>query len=440
MTSFALLPDSSEPLQLGSLRAHVVSCSDAAIVNLDGDLTFDQGFMPRTAADQPLTGPYEAWEQCAAQLPQLAHSPAAQPVIADLPVLPAGPDYLTDAQLKRAATLLGALAQSYWRFGIGPMYLARNSQISAQLPAALEQPWREVSHRLGRSEVTLSTEDCFFNNFTFIDPGYLGPDGSYRAEDARIELLRPKIPAYGNEAERVFIAAFVEVNAVIAPVVSLACRLEEALAIGPDAHEEICTLLLELAKGARGAMEAFRRVSPRSHSRTYCDPVELAKTFATWDVPAPGYPTGPSGSATPVVHFFDALIGRSGYDTTLGAFAWHLRGNQLPPKHRKFFDLVQGLDVRGYVEALAKSSAARYRETAEAFNEVVSSYAGDDGFLGVHKGKVVDYLGVGTIVGRNQSTAHDQIFIADATWTDMADKLQSARDERTRLLLTTEPS
>ena len=177
-------------------------------------------------------------------------------------------------------------------------------------------------------------------------------------------------------------------------------------------------------------MRAFRRVSPRKDSGTYCDPIELAKTFATWDVPAPDYPTGPSGSATPVVHFFDAFIGRSRYDTTLGAFANHLRGTQLPQKHREFFDLVRGLDVRGYVQSLAELAPTRYRETAEAFNEVVSSFAGDGGFLGVHKGKVVDYLGVGTIVGRNQSTAHDQIFIADATWTDMAEKLQSARDER----------
>ncbi len=415
----------------GSLADYVFSCSTPGLIDADGDLTFGHGFMPRTAADEPLTGPHEAWEQLAAQLPQLSVSPHARRVIADLPAFPAGPDDLPGPRLKRAATLLGAIAQSYWRFGVDRMFLARNEQIPAQLPAAIARPWQQVSHRLGRTEVTLSTEDCFFNNFTFIDPRYLDQDGTYPIEDARIELIRPKIRAYGNEAERVFIAAFVEVNAVIAPVVQLSARIEEVVADGgPDAYEEIGELLAAVADCARGAARAFRRVSPRRTSGTYCDPVELAKTFAMWDVPAPGHPTGPSGSATPVLHFFDAFIGRSRYDTTLGAFAKHLRDTQLPRKHREFFNLVRRLDLRGYVESLAETAPAGYRQTAEAFNDVVAAFAGDKGFLGVHKGKVVDYFSVGTIVGRNQSTAHDQVFIADATWTDMAAKLERARDER----------
>lgn len=48
---------------------------------------------------------------------------------------------------------------------------------------------------------------------------------------------------------------------------------------------------------------------------------------------------------------------------------------------------------------------------------------------------MVNYLGVGTIVGRNQSTAHDQTFVSDATWTEMAGKLQQSREERTGLTL-----
>ncbi|SER51586.1 hypothetical protein [Lentzea albida] len=95
--------------------------------------------------------------------------------------------------------------------------------------------------------------------------------------------------------------------------------------------------------------------------------------------------------------------------------------------------------MRGCVEGLAGSAPARHREVDAAFNEVVSSFAGDDGSLGVYKGKVVDHLGVGTVVGRNESTAHDQMFLADATWTAVADKLQRARDERTVLAVDKKP-
>ncbi|WP_434444113.1 hypothetical protein [Lentzea sp. E54] len=418
------------------LAQYVATCATDAARNLDGDLTFDHGFMPRTMTSAPLTGPYEAWEQVAARLPELAFHSDAQAIIADLPPLTAGPDDLPDHQVKRAATVLGLLAHSYWRFGVARMNMSRNRDIPDHLPSVIEQPWQQVCRRLGRDGAGLTVEDWVFNNTTFSDPGRIGPGGEYRIEDATIENLRPAIPVYGNRAEQVFTSAFFEINAAVTPVVRAVCRLAQAIGEGgPDAHDEVSRILLDMADCARGAMKSFRRVSPRSDSSTFCDPVDWSKTLVTWTVPPPGYPTGPSGSAIPMAHFFDALIGRTRYDSTLGVFAQELRGTQLPRKHREFFDLVRELDVRGYAQGLAKVAPTRHVAVAEAFNEVLSSFAGDSGFLGVHKGKVVNYLGVGTIVGRNQSTAHDQTFVADATWTEMAGKLQDSREERTGLTL-----
>ncbi|WP_256237338.1 hypothetical protein [Lentzea flaviverrucosa] len=419
-----------------SLVRYVANSSADSALHLDGDLTVDHGFMPRTVANSPLTGPHAAWEQAAARLPELAFSPNAQAIIADLPPLAVGPDDLPDHQVKRAATVLGLLAHSYWRFGVARMYMSRNRDIPDQLPSVIKQPWEQVCRRLGRDDTGLTLEDWVFNNVTFSDPGRMGPGGEYRIEDATIENLRPSIPVYDNRAEQVFTSAFFEINAAVAPVVREVCRLEQVMSEGgPDAHVEVSQILLVAAQCARDAMKSFRRVSPHSNSATFCDPVDWAKTLVTWTVPPPGYPTGPSGSATPLVHFFDALIGRARYDSALGVFAQELRGTQLPRKHRGFFNLVRELDVRGYVRSLKETAPVQHATVAEAFNEVVSAFAGDSGFLGVHKGKVVNYLGVGTIVGRNQSTAHDQTFIADATWTEMAGKLQHARDERTGLTL-----
>lgn len=420
----------------GALDRHVVSCSEDSVRHLDGDLTIDHGFMPRTVASPLLPGPHAAWEQVAARLPELAFTQSAQSIIADLPPLAAGPDELSDEHVKRAATVLGLLAHSYWRFGVARMYMSRNSDIPDELPSVIKRPWQQVCRRLGRDGAGLTIEDWVFNNVTFSDPGLVGPAGEYRVEDATIENLRPAIPVYGNRAEQVFTSAFFEINAAVTPMVREVCRLERAIREGgPGAHDEVCRILLVAAGCARGATKSFRRVSPRSDSATFCDPVDWAKTLVTWTVPPPGYPTGPSGSATPLVHFFDALIGRTRYDSTLGVFAQELRGSQLPQKHRSFFDLVRELDLRSYVRGLANVAPARHSAVAEAFNEAVSAFAGDSGFLGVHKGKVVNYLGVGTVVGRNQSTAHDQTFIADATWTEMAGKLQHAREERTGLAL-----
>ncbi|MFC3456312.1 hypothetical protein [Amycolatopsis speibonae] len=427
-----------DPQRRDSLARHVSACSEPSVRHLDGDLTIDHGFMPRVLADCLLPKRYDAWEQVVARLPDLAFASNAQAILGDLPLLAVDADHLPDDQLKRAATMLGIIAHCYWRFGIARMYHARNSDVPDQLPEVIERPWRQVCQRLGRASEGFTTEDCFFNNFTFLDKNQIGPGGLYRIEEAKIEALRPMIRVYGNEAERVFVSAFVEVNAAVTPAIRLACQLEQAIGDGgPDAHEMVSGLLVNLAKCARGAMSSFRRISPRKNSSTFCDPVDWAKTYVTWTVPAAGYPTGPSGSATPLVHFFDALLCRAQYETTLGAFAKGLRRTQLPKKHREFFDLVRALDIRGYVQSLAGVASARYRATAEAFNELVESFAGDSGFLGVHKGKVVDYLGVGTIVGRNQSTAHDQTYVANATWTEMAGKLEDAREERTTLELAT---
>jgi hypothetical protein len=45
----------------------------------------------------------------------------------------------------------------------------------------------------------------------------------------------------------------------------------------------------------------------------------------------------------------DAVMGTVEYKSELGVFAKSLRASQLPRKHETFFDLIQALDIRGYV-------------------------------------------------------------------------------------------
>ena len=47
----------------------------------------------------------------------------------------------------------------------------------------------------------------------------------------------------------------------------------------------------------------------------------------------------------------------------------------------------------------------QFGRLAKAYNRVVSAYAGEGGFLDKHVAKVFNYLGVATMVGRNQSTS-----------------------------------
>ena len=411
--------------------ARFLEASEASPANADGDLTATHGFLPRRLRLEPLPELYRPWEEAARSLPSLTLDSRVRAVLGALPPLPAGPDALPDEHLKRAATLLGMIAHSYWRFGIDRMVVARNRDIDAELPSVIADPWAKVCVRLGRAGPGLTTEDWVFNNFTFVDAAQTDGVGGYEVRHIVNEAVRPIVPAYGNQAERVFTACFVDIHAAMAPVVAAACRIEAAIEeAGPAGAARVAVELEEIARCTRETVQRFRRVSPCPSSRTYCDPVDWAKTLVTWTVPPPGYPSGPSGSAAPFMHFLDALIGRDAFDSAQGCFAQHLRAVQLPPRHRVFFDHLRALDVRGYVGDLARAGVSGGGTAVEAFHAVIDAFAGPAGFLGVHKGKVVDYLGVGTVVGRNQSTAHEQTYVADATWTGMAVRLEDAIEER----------
>jgi len=386
--------------------------------------------LPRRLDHQVLGGVHQAWEQAAALLPALAFDPRAREVLGTLPLLSAGSSDLDDRHVKRAATLLGLLAHSYWRFGLERMFVSRNSDVPDDLPPAIEVPWVQVCRRLGRRGPGLTLEDWVFSNFTFTDPGQLDHRGDYDVADITNDTVRPAIPVYGNAVERVFTSAFVDVHAALAPVVDAVLRIEVALRHDLDGHTEVADSLEVIAGCAKRATRAFRRVSPQQRSPTFCDPTDWAKTLVTWTVPPPGWPAGPSGSATPFVHFYDAVIGRARYESRLGVFAAEMRSSQLARKHEVFCDLVRALDIRSYVERLRGENSAAFQGCVDAFDEVADAFAGQGGFLGVHKGKVVDYLGVGTVVGRNQSTAHDQTYVADSSWTAMADDLTDAMKER----------
>jgi cytochrome b involved in lipid metabolism len=399
---------------------------------MDGNVSREHGFLPPRVLVAPLPTSHSAWEQAARELPHLVFSSSAQDELSRMPLLSAEEPSLPDPHLKRAAVIMGLLASGYWRFGIERLFLTRNSDIEDGLPPAILEPWKTICRRLGRSRHYQSTEDLLSNNFTFLDGRKCASDGGYDVGDAVVENLRNLIPVFNNEAERVFYSAMVEVQAASAPLVEEICYVQHRiLESGVEARDDVVEALERMSACVKAATNALSKVSARPDSGTYCDPILWAKTVAIFNVPPTTYPSGPmSGAALPVVHTLDSLVGRRRFDSDYGKFSRSIQAGFLPEKLRGFLAAMNEVSIREYVCAAVRVDQRRSAGLAVAFDALVDSYAGNGGFLATHVAKVTHYLGVGTLVGRNQSTSGDQRHVGEQSWTHVAAQLQVSAGER----------
>src|SRR5689334_12468561 len=120
-----------------------------------GFLSELHGFLPTIAPLRRFSGPFEAWDQLAAELPRLYSNLTLRRRVADLPILYADDEHLPDAHLLRAASFLGIVAHALHRV---------QPDVPTRTPDSIEVPWREVSRRLRRREPILSYIDLIVYN------------------------------------------------------------------------------------------------------------------------------------------------------------------------------------------------------------------------------------------------------------------------------------
>src|SRR5206468_133484 len=96
----------------------------------------------------------------------------------------------------------------------------------------------------------------------------------------------------------------------------------------------------------------------------------------------------------------------------------------------EFTRLVRRLPLKSYILSKKDSAPMQFGRLAEAYNRVVSAYAGEGGFLDKHVAKVFNYLGVATMVGRNQSTSGHERRVCHETWNTVATELRISICER----------
>ena len=371
-----------------------------------GFLSESHGFMPREPPLLALPASHKAWDDVAAQLPELIRTLDLRRALGAMAVLGAGEDELSDRDLLRASAILSIFAYACYYVETEP---------PDALPASVTTPWHEVSRRLRRPAPHLSFSDMNLYNWRLVDAG--------EADGIHVENLSLLIALVGNEDERRFQMTPVEAVARLAPSVGAIVRAQEAVAA--DDARALEHELMGLADVLHDVTAVtFAKVDPNSYSPTYVDPVVWGKSVAPFATPWDAAVPGPSGTAIPSFTLLDVLFGRT-YETKIGRETNRAR-SWFPPHWQAFLGAAQSteLTVSEYV------SRRGDRALRGLFQEALDAYAGDSGLLARHRLKTYGYLDLSFKAGRTKTLGGIGGGFAERVWDSTDGELELARQER----------
>ena len=370
-----------------------------------GFLSEEWGLAPGRLPTLEMPPSHRAWDEVIAQLPDLFRTLRLREVVERLPVLSARPEDLADQHLLRASALMSMLAHAYVRV---------ETQPPVALPPAVGRPWQEISERLHRRAPVLSYIDLIVYNWRLRDPGLPDP--------MRVENLDLLIPTVGNREERSFHLTQVEILAQCAPIVGAVVRAQEAIAGGDRAALER-ELLLIIERLRHVAEVSFQKIDPNPRGSGFVDPVVWAKTVAPFAVPITPGVQGPSGTSSPIFHLLDVFLGRAGYESLLGQETLHIR-DWYPAHWLAFLAAVDAVSLRDFV------TTGGDPHLQGVFQMLMETYAGDKGFLGIHRLKVYGYLETAFKMGRSVTIGGFKGLFRERTWHAVDVELMNTRDER----------
>lgn len=368
-----------------------------------GFLSWERGFLPRADPRRRLPHDYRAWDQIAAELPNLYANLTVRKRVEELPLLDASKPHLADEDVLRSAGILAILAHAYW--------YCQPTTVN-KLPEVIGKPWAQLRARLGRRQETITYIDLIVYNWQRKDPN--GP--------LVVENLSLLLPTIGNQEEQVFYLTQLEILARCSQVLRTMLIAQGAV-IGGDTRR-LEAALFALAEQLEGIVRtSLPKISPHAHSHTFVDAVTWAKTVAPFAVPFHQGVLGPSGTSSPIFNALDIFLGRKQYSSFLGKEIQQLR-TVYPPFWRALMLALSSVNTAAFVAA-SKSTTLR-----DAYRLASDAYAGDGGFLGRHRMKVYGFLELAFKVGRAVTIGGFGGAFKDRTWDQVDTELTRSRVER----------
>jgi len=399
---------------------------DAAVSNADdptfGFLSESDGFLP---AEPPLTTlpeSHSAWDQIAAEIPELFARARLRARAHDLPVLDI--DTLPDEYLRRASLILGVLAHVFVREGqmtraplTGTDPIARTDMDldpALELPKSIERPWYRVCERLGRLGPSLHFDDLAVYNWRLRDANC--------RDRMRVENLNLLVPTTASPEERIFYTTIVENMAVVAPLTPLLMRSQQAVV--DEDEPSLIAVLSGIYDGLRKITQvSLQKIDPNPLSRNHVDPLIWAKFVAPLAAPIRKGELGLSGGASPTFVMLDTFFERTRLDSPMGREGREIR-RWLPRGQKQFIEALREVSIAEFV----KRSGSR--PLAGAYAQTLEAYAGSHGWLGKHRLKVYGFMETGFRAGRNSTNGGFSGSLRDRAWEQLDHDMERSRRER----------
>ena len=375
-----------------------------------GHVSEDCGFVPPAGLPDALPASHRAWDELAMSLPALWQDMTVRDAVLELPELAAGPEDLPDRALWRASVVLAALGHSFLHCDLEDLH-ARAPPLP--LPGQLARPWAQVSARMGRRAPHVAYDDLMTCNWRLLD--------ARRSDPMRVENLVLAVPLLGNAAEHGFLCTNIEITAQLAPVVGAVIRAQEAVA--RDDRDGLARELLAILERVCHVTEvSLPKLDPNAYGRGFTDPVVWAKLTAILASPIAAGVPGVSGADATALRLVDQFLGRTRFETPLGADAVRVRA-WYAPNVRRFLDGVDELAVRDYARRGDP-------ELVGLFQSLVDAWTGERGYLATHRRKVYGYVQTGYKVGRSPTASGLAGSFSQRPWRIVAGQLDAAREER----------
>ncbi|CAJ0554480.1 Ff.00g129930.m01.CDS01 [Fusarium sp. VM40] len=402
----------------------------------DGYLSVEHGFCPADY-EEPISAlaksPGRIWSDLCERMPGCVARGRVREAVAALPLVEGVEENIPDKALWGAVVALGMLCSIYRfedRHDGKDGVTIRNSITSKpqcpmgddlceeleDIPLCIALPYYQISRRMGRTLPHLSFPDQASYNLKIRDVKSNSP---YLARFDNTDL---RWPMFGERAEVAFLKGCADTSASFQHGPDAIAACQEHVMTGNI--EGLLHEMVRLKEILERMPNAFHSISPNPNAGDNYVSADRWVRWGLFSTPLSKRTPAASGLQFPPYLVMDAFLGRKTHTSFLGVEALHLRA-WLPSNHRAFIAAIQyHYSVPEFVQ---RSGDARLMGVLEG---IVEAYAGERGFMGVHRYKVFGILEVAAKTGRTATNGLSGAADATRPWEETHRQFSDAMKER----------